>query len=742
MGYENRKPTMRERFATLTALLALFVPPARAQTPTLAGKVTWFGNSYNGKTAWTLQDVADICVLPDGTLFTNVFWDEGGANVQEYREGEVTAVAAHTHGWGYDGGAAVAANAKYLFIAQRVDNEGGGLKGDSWPAKGFRWNGISRRLRADIRKAAPFTGGRGGDGDTLRGAFLPITAVPEGVDSAIRGLCVDATRLYVSSPYDDSIKVYDTETMRLLRSWPVPRPDKICRDRNGSLWVSQRPSGSGDAWHILRFSAERTALSPGLTLDARVVPTSICVDIHGRLLIADAGVDNQIKIYADLDGVPRQIGTFGVRGGIFAPPAGTFGSLRFNKPVAIGADESGRIYVASDGQTGGGGTVLECYGSNSNLLWRRFGLLFVDCPGADPRHPEQVYTKEEHFTLDYARPPGQDWTYHGYTVNPNKYPDDPRLHIWSSNARVEILDGHSFLFVSDMTGDSLQVYRFAPGTDGETAIPCALFAKKRMDNEDGYPMGQPKSGEWIWTDANGDGKISAGEFQTGGEDSGGLMTLDSNGAVWQAWGNQIRMLPLRSLDARGVPHWDYAQARRFPKPADLDEIRRLRYLPDSDMLIVGGNHGADHNQHWKPMGPVLCVYDHWKSGKPALRKSVVLPYARGANGHESAEPISFDVAGDYVFVAYTRGLPAEGVANAFVKVLRASDLSVVGNLTAEAAFGETGLLDLVESTSVVLRPDGEYVAFLEDDAKAKCVVFRWKPVIASGAPVTVAKQRR
>ena len=277
--------------AGLTMLLVLLAPTAQTQPPKLNYTVSWFGNSYNGKTRWTLQDVADLCVLPDGTLFTNVFWEEGGANVQEYRAGEVAAVAAHTHGWGYDGGAAVAANAKYLFIAQRVDNEGGGLKGEAWPAKGFRWNGISRRLRGDIRKAAPFEGGHGGEGDTLRGAFLPISEVPDSVDSAIRGLCADATRLCVSSPFDDSIKVYDTETMRLLRSWPVPRPDKICGDRSGGLWVLQRPAGAAGGWHVLRFAAGGAALPQRISLPTAVVPTSLCMDRSGRLLIADAGVD-------------------------------------------------------------------------------------------------------------------------------------------------------------------------------------------------------------------------------------------------------------------------------------------------------------------------------------------------------------------------------------------------------------------------------------------------------------------
>ena len=154
---------------------------------------------------------------------------------------------------------------------------------------------------------------------------------------------------------------------------------------------------------------------------------------------------------------------------------------------------------------------------------------------------------------------------------------------------------------------------------------------------------------------------------------------------------------MTGLDTAGVPAWDFAKARTWPKPAELDEVRRVHYLPAQDVMLLGGNRGADHNQHWKPMGPVLCAYDGWSSGRPRLRWQTVLPYEKGARGHESAEPISFDVAGDYVFVAYTRGLAAEKLKYAFVKVYKLADMTFVGNLVPEVELGEVGLLDLVES---------------------------------------------
>jgi hypothetical protein len=93
----------------------------------------------------------------------------------------------------------------------------------------------------------------------------------------------------------------------------------------------------------------------------------------------------------------------------------------------------------------------------------------------------------------------------------------------------------------------------------------------------------------------------------------------------------------------------------------------------------------------------------------------------------SAGPISFEIAGDYLFVCYTRGLKEESIKYAFVKVFRLTDGADVGSLVPERVTGELGLLDLEDSLRVQRLRDGSYVLFLEDDYKAKSVMMRWKP---------------
>ena len=367
----------------------------------------------------------------------------------------------------------------------------------------------------------------------------------------------------------------------------------------------------------------------------------------------------------------------------------------------------------------------------------------MDLADADPVNDTDVFTKEEHFRLQYAKPAGGEWSYVGYTVNRFKYPQDPRLHIWSAGDWVRRIGGQRILFVNDMNGQHLQVYRFAPATDGEFAIPSGLFAKRHLadSKHPEWPPHQPTQGEWIWRDDNGNGAFDDGEFlqpESAPTDVANSVIadappaqgwwVDALGDVWLATETKgIRFLPQQGLDAMGNPVWNYTRLRTFAAPPELKQIKRLRYLPESDTLFLAGTTEEHRNQHWKPSGPVLARYDGWLKGGRALRWKIVAPYASGSQGHSSCEPMGFDVAGEYVFVPYTGASKPDHVKHGRVEIFRAADGASVGHLEPSAKVGEIGLQDIRECLSAHRRANGEFIVFLEDDYKSKVVMYRWTP---------------
>jgi len=710
--------------------LALTVPGQDFTSPRLDAITSWIGNSYGGGRKWVQQDIHAMAVMPDGTVFTNVGWDEAGGNAGEFRDGELVRYAMHTHGWGYQGGEAVAANSRCVYLGVEVENEGGGLKDPgTWPPKGSKWLGISRRMRADIAKGAPFTGGKGGKGDSLKAACLVVAEVPDKSKGAIVGICADETRLYVADPNTGVMKVFDAETMQSVAEWKISRPGPLVMDRSGIIWMLQRKTDAASA-RLVRFNAKGQEQLP-FTFAPDVEPAAFCLARDGRVFVADDSAAQQIRIYAVKDGMLSQVGTFGERGGIASGTPGAFGERKLNHVTALGIDAKDNLTVAQDAQSGGGGTVLESYRLPDGALnWRLFGLTFVDMGDVDAATDADVFTKEEHFRLDYAKPPGREWSYAGYTIERFKYPQDPRLHLWSAGAWVRRIGGQRVLFVNDMNGERLQVYRFAPETDGEVAIPSGLFAKNHIKEMDGWPPNQPESGAWIWRDANGNGAFDTGEFATnGGGDAPGAQGwwVDRAGGIWLATETKgARYFPAQGLDARGNPQWDFSKMESFAQPNDFREVKRLRYDAASDTLYLGGTTAQDKNQHWKPMGPVLARYDGWLRGARRLRWRVTLPYTQGSSGHESCEPMGFDVAGDFIFAPYTGASKKDGVKTGRVEIFRASDGSAVGHVEPGEEVGEVGLQDIRETLTAHRRADGEYVVLLEDDYKSKVVMFRLK----------------
>ena len=741
-----------------TILMAVVLAAAvhcGARAEALQYTTTWLGNSFGGGEKWVQNFVDGMFVAPNGTVYLASGWDEACREFGIYRNGDAVGNCADTHGWGTNGGPAVAASETYLFIAHSHGNEGGHLKGPQYPPKGFEWFGISRRHLDGSH--AKFPGGKGRFGDLL----VLHEADPKS-GAHVRGLAADGkNRLYASDAHAGEIKVFDAETMALAASWKLPRPRQLAfyssrglpRPREGkeegtenTLPRAPKPAGGGEAqkpaggedslWvlqagdgaeppRVLRFSPDGQPLPQQIAFEKGVVPTALCIDRKtGHLLVTDNGPAQQVLIYSDLDASPKLSGTFGERGGIYAGPTpGLVGPKRFSGPMGVGTDAAGNLYVGCNQPAGG--TILRAFSPTGDVLWELLGIEFVDAADTDPATDgADVFTTENRYALDWSKPgPGRQWTWRSQTVDPFRYPNDPRLHENHHDFTDPLfrrLNGKPFLFIRGMFQHMLVIYRL----DGEIAVPCGMFAKGPYHVGPWTPPGQPEKGRWIWRDLNGDGDFQPNEFlEADGvrEPESWAWWVDDRGDIWQ--GDQtgkepIRHYPFQGFDERGNPVYSRAASRTFPLPAPMNHLLRIEYHPAADTMFLTG-HTADRpkrSNEWGQVGTEILRFDAWSRGNRTPLWRIVLPY----DPEKGVTVKSFCTAGDYVFAVECR--------TARVHVFDARTGAKVGEIMPGPEVArESGWVDFPDALRVFRRANGEYLLFVEEDAKGKIIIYRWQP---------------
>lgn len=724
-------------------------------------RTSWLGNTFGGADGTFVQmDTRTLFVTTDGTCFMNVRWEEGGNNAGVYHDGKHLANPGWTHGWGNEGGFAVVADDRYVFIAQGRNNEGGGLRDpEVWPPAGQRWEVITRRTRSSHgRESAPFSGGKSArDGNRyLRGGTLVINETPWGkqgeprISMPIRGLALHGDRLYIANPGNSEILVYHAERMERLARWEIAHARAMTTTADGTLWVVV---GDLDDWGLRREGTDPArihAFTPDGELLPLVItdvhsPTGLAVDNAGRLLVADNGPEQNIKIY-DVT-TARRVDTFGPVGGILSGEAGAITPDKLHGPQGVGVDGDGNVYVAGNGYGGNGsGATVASWTPVGAPRWRLDGLLFVDCGDFDrSRDGAVVYTPRERFSLDFAgTEPGSEWRYDAFTLDWQTYPLDIRQFrspgpglgsVW-----VRHFDGRTVIYGTDMYSSYLAgwiqpserqiiqpfLYLDAGRTDDATLRSFAPAAVRDL------PAKQRPA--WSWRDADGDGQPSAAETHVAAQADPRTWAwwVDSDGDIWQAFqnarGEPIVRYRRGGLDAQGVPIYDFATRETQAAPAPFNDpaggsaIERLVYESADDVLYLGGYTPERPNPggSWKCVGTEIARYEQW-SDQPRLAWRRALPFTWHEDVVRRDQPSAMATAGDLVFVVMgQRRLGEVFVYDAATGVELAviiPDSHVVGD--------HVGWVDIPYGMNAMRRNDGEYLILVEEDFRAKNLLYRF-----------------
>ena len=702
--------------------------------------------------------IYNIAVGSDGTVFTDVVWDEGGYECTQWNpDGTLNRSADYTHGWGNNGGMAVACAANYVYLGEEITSVSGYTNANTWPAANLHWFGISRRQRSNIQLGASFTGGMGSaaySGVVPVGSFLLVNQVSNSVTAAVTGLAASATRLYAADPYNGLIRVYDATSMASLATWSVPRVFRLTIDSAGNVWAIQR-AGEGQPPLILEFNTNGTPEAAEISFAAGVDPVAIAYDGTNRLLVADDGPDQNIKFYSlpSLTGTPTTIAsTLGssLMGGT-GTNIGRIGPARFYGLTGVGMDTNGNVYVSwnFDGPPDGvtnkeswthSQGVLEKFSASGQPLWSRYGLLWVDMSSMDPASESDFYSAYGHYQLNWSNSvPGSEWSFTGVTYDRFLYPLDPRpfpVGCDTPQSCVRHLNGRSYLFCSGQLAQYIAAFRFDPTNHGEVAVP-AFYISKGVNHAlvPGALPGGPAAGEYMWRDLNGDGRFETNEFtQPASASDLGDATwgwwVDDGGEIWMTVNRGtpttpgLRRFRLQGFDTNRVPIYSYSQMDLYPVPVPfLDQydngLERVIYDRTNDLMYLGGYTSQYPSGTWGGFR-VLARYDNWSTGNRTATWILPLPYNLGT----ANVPICMAAAGAFIFVVSVTG-------QSDVSVYRASDGAHVGELTPN-----NGLFTLANTGYVDERPfglfayqraNGEYLVVVEEDGNLKNVVYRWNP---------------
>ncbi len=662
----------------MLSVVVLSLLAASGQAQTLPGtlRYSWVGNSFmnHDSKAWIPDEVRDLCVSKDGTVFTAGYAEAGGSGLALRNGRFFGRYSGFNSGFG-DPVKAVATDGNYVYW-------GGG-------------NGVQRYGYASSDR--------------------PNLTILEG--SSVTGVAWKEGQLFISDYSKNLIRVYATKTMKQIHQWDCARPGKIAVDQHNRVWVIQYMRGSDPntiltGTKILSFSNTGT---PGPSITDVTNPLAMAVNGANQLLVGGLDKDSQVRIYGNLDGKPSLVKTFGIKGGIFSGTPGLHGPLKFHQIRGLGVDGAGNIYVCMMYGAQTWGQSVEAYTTGGKRLWEAHGLDYVECAAMDPDSETDIYDHQHHYKLDYSRSDGREWSFKGFTVNRFKYPNDSRV-IFKGGFRAAVaafrVSGKLFIAETDQNGYPLTIYRFNPAVDGEVAIPSVRFSGANPDN--------------ISRDSNGNGQFDPGETAPGAPGYFQYLDITADGGICRIGDAQgpakITFYPCQGLDRVGNPIYAAASSKTWDAPPEFGSVRKVVYDHAKDIMYVGGQAtGSVEDAVVR-----LCRYDNW-TGNRAKVWDVTIPYEDKAYtpqiSYGAGRALSVRQAGQYVFIQYGYG---------YIRVHDKDSGTYLGTIqpSLHGFDGGGGQVDISHGMTAYKRRNGDYVLFTEDAGHNHIVMTRWCPANA------------
>lgn len=639
--------------------------PSDAKSWTVPGEVktSWVGNTFNGASgvdghqngfgAWVQNGIAPaaFAVSPDGTVVAGVGWDEAGRCIGLYKDGKVnTRIVAQYdmrgghQAWGFgSANNSVAADGEWIYVG---NHEGHLMR--------FRWK----------------------PGDLDSHAW--VDQLELGKDWIARTLA--ARNGFVAALFNTGeIRIWKVSTKGFVAAgqWLAPQGARaMCYAPDGSLWFV-----AGDK--VLKVSPDGKPIANSEITDAGV-PSALSVATDGTLVVCDNGPRQQVRFYNVSGASPKFQKAFGDEGGLRSGIPGTPGPRKLYGLAGAGLDAAGNLYVGCSFHPASRGTAVKAFDPTGKGLWDLQCHAFTDGYSFDPASDgTEIVGVDELFSIDLTKSLGQEWSLKAMTLDPLRYPADPRVTAdghGNCGAMLRRVGGKRLLYTIGMQSGGFNLFAFEEGP-GHVSHAVNSIGQR---------------GTWAWS-------------------------VDAKGDIWLGDPGDGTVKRYRFLKWNGDrPEFATQAPDCWPAPAGFDKIQRVHYDTATDTLYVAGFPNGVRDPAWGEVGAVLERYDGWTTGKPVKRWRAELPV-----DDEKVYPKAMDIVGDYAFVVAVK--PVNGQTG-MIYVYKLADGTQVGRIwPGKAVGGFSGWVDITHAIAAFRRSNGEYLVLVEEDFRGKCILYRWTP---------------
>ena len=440
-------------------------------------------------------------------------------------------------------------------------------------------------------------------------------------------------------------------------------------DPTGTLWVL-----AGDT--IDGYAADGTRLRRRIPDPGK--PVAVSVDNEGRLVVCDNGPRQQVLFY-DVTRGPRLARTFGDRGGLRSGTPGVITPRKLFHLRAAGTDADGNVYVALSSKF----SIIRKYTRSGELVWEQASYPFVDqFDFYAPSDGREIYGMQEIFEMDYGEPSGKEWHIKAVTYDPCASHDGDGGGHGQATCIIRRLEGRRVIYGIGMHPGGFTFYVFEGPNSHITRHAGHIGGKK---------------GGWAWD-------------------------VDTRGDIWQgqAPGRKIRRYAFGGFDDAGNPVYRVDEPTEYAWPEPFTHVRRVRYIPERDVMYVFGDVPGKKPNSWGLVGAVCARYERWGEGNRTAKYVIDLPM-----DNDKLHPKAVDVAGEYVFAVAVK---TTGRKPAMVHVYKADNGSKVGVMyPGKEVGGASGWVDIPYGIRAFQRSTGEYLVLVEEDWRAKNILYRWTP---------------